>query len=238
MKRASLRSYGLAALLVVGAAMAACGTDTTDVFGSGEQGSGASGGSGQGGAGQGGAGQGGTAGAGGAGQGGAGQGGAGQGGQGGAGQGGAGQSSSSSSSGPPPPVMISCGDTMCPIGGEAACCWDEYGQNGDPQGECVSGPPDADNCTTDFSGKETRIECQLPDNCPAGMVCCADINTGGGNWYSNVRCTDTCPYPGEITVCDPAAPNCPVVQTGGGMVQTVCEQSGILPTGYFICRTP
>ncbi|MDI1448797.1 hypothetical protein [Polyangium sp. 6x1] len=255
MKRASLRSFGLASLFVVGTTMAACGTDTTGIFASGGQGAGTSGGGdGQGGAGQGGAGQGG-AGQGGAGNGGSGQGGAGNGGsssQGGAGQGGAGNgpasssssSMQSSSSGPMPVSMVACGDVVCPVGGQAACCWDEYDFNDPPQGECVSGPDDADNCETDFGGNgqpgfESRIECQLPEHCPAGTVCCGDLmQTQNGNWYPLLRCAATCDYPAQRVVCDPQAPDtdCPVIQTGQGPVQTTCQPSTILPDGYNICR--
>ncbi|MDC3956639.1 hypothetical protein [Polyangium jinanense] len=255
MKRASLRSFGLASLFVLGTAMAACGTDTTGLFASGGQATGASGGAGgagQGGAGNGGAGQGGV-GNGGSGQGGAGNGGSGQGGagNGGSGQGGAGNASSSSSSvqssssGPmPPAVMVACGDVSCAVQGQSACCWDEYDFNDPPQGECVSGPDDNDNCSTDFGGNgqpgfESRIECQLPEHCPAGTVCCGDLmQTQNGNWYPLLRCAATCTYPEQRVVCDPQAPDtdCPVVQTGQGQVQTTCQPSTILPDGYSICR--
>ncbi|MRG91232.1 hypothetical protein [Polyangium spumosum] len=247
MERASLRSFGLASLFVLGTAMAACGTDTTGLFASGGQGSGASGGAGPGGGGQGGAGQGG-AGQGGAGNnGGAGQGGAGN--NGGAGQGGAGPSSSSASSSSassssaqssssgmmPPPVMVACGAVTCPVENEGACCW----HDAQSQGECVNGPENNDGCNTSSSGRETRIECQLPQDCPAGTVCCADLNQSqGGNWYSLTRCADTCTYGPQRVVCDPQAPDsdCPVVQTQNGPVQTNCEPSTILPDGYQICR--
>ncbi len=245
MKRASLRSFGLASLFIVGTTMAACGsgTDTTGLFASGGQGSGASGGAGPGGAGPGGAGPGGA------------------GGQGGAGQGGAAQSSSSassssaqsassssaqsSSSGPMPPVvMITCGDVVCPVEGQSACCWDEYEYNDPPRGECVSGPDDNDGCATDFGGNgapgfETRIECQLPEHCAEGTVCCADLNqTQNGNWYSLLRCATTCEYPAQRVLCDPQAPDnaCPVIMTGNGPVQTTCQPSSILPDGFTICR--
>ncbi|MDI1435269.1 hypothetical protein [Polyangium sorediatum] len=254
MKRASLRSFCLASLFVVGTTIAACGTDTTGLFASGGQGAGASGGAGgQGGAGNGGAGQGG-AGNGGAGQGGAGNGGSGQGGagNGGAGQGGAGNgpsssssSTQSSSSGPMPPVvMVACGDVVCPVSGQSACCWDDSNYNDPPQGECVSGPDDNDNCATEFGGNgqpgfESRIECQLPEHCPAGTVCCGDLTqTQGGNWYPLLRCAATCTYPQQRVICDPQAPDtdCPVIQTGQGPVQMTCQPSTILPDGYNICR--
>jgi len=236
MTRASLRSFGLTSffLFVAGAFVACGGTgDTKDLFGtSGGQGNPT--GSGGGDAGQGGAGQGG-----------AGQGGAGQGG---AGQGGAGQSSSSassassssmaSSSSGGPVVTLACGNTTCEVGGQNACCYDEYEVNGDPQAECVSGPADNDNCSTEQGGYETRIECQLPEHCPAGTVCCADLNqTQNGNWYSTLMCATECSWPGNRVVCSADA-DCPVVTFQGQQVQTVCQPSTILPDGYMICRTP
>ena len=252
MKRASLRSFGLASLFVVGTTMAACGTDTTGLFASGGQGAGTSGDAGgQGGAGNGGSGQGG-AGNGGSGQGGVGNGGSGQGGagNGGSGQGGAGNGPSSSSSsttqssssGPMPPlVMVACGNVECPVDGQNACCWDEYEFSDPPQGECVSGPDNNDNCNTEAgqSGFESRIECQLPEHCPAGTVCCGDLTqTQNGNWYPLLRCAATCTYPQQRVVCDPQAPDtdCPIIQTGGGQVQSTCQPSTILPDGYNICR--
>ncbi len=213
MTRASFRSFGLASfLLFIGSALPACGGagDLGDIFGTsgGQNTPTGSGGGGQGGAGQGGAGQGG----------------AGQGG----GQGGGGQSSSSasassssmaassssssmasSSSGGPLP-MVACGDTTCAIGTDQACCYDNYELNAPPQGECVSGPVENDNCQTGATNRESRIECQLPEHCPSGTVCCGDLNTSqNGNWYSIVRCVAQCPYPGEITLCDPQNPQCP-----------------------------
>jgi hypothetical protein len=135
--------------------------------------------------------------------------------------------------------MLACGDTSCPVGGQNACCFDNYKVNPAPQAECVSGPVENDNCFTGQGQFETRIECQLPEHCPAGTVCCGDLNsTQNGNWYSIVRCVAQCPYPGEITLCDPASPQCPVVMTQNGQVQTVCQQSSILPDGYSVCRVP
>ena len=251
MKRASLRSFGLASLFLVGTAMAACGTDTTGVFASGEPGTGASGGTG----GQGGNGGDGGAGNGGAGTGGVGNGGSGTGGagNGGSGTGGAGNGSSSSSSaqssssGPmPPPVMVTCGDVLCPVEGQSACCWDEYEFNAAPRGECVTGPDDNDNCATDFGnpdqgvpGFETRIECQIPAHCPEGTVCCGELTqTNNGNWYNLTRCAATCEYGPHRVLCDPQAPDsdCPMVDIGNGPEQPNCLPSTILPDGYFICR--
>lgn len=242
MTRASFRSFALASFfLLAGATLPACGGtgDLGDIFGtSGGQGTPTgSGGGGPGGAGPGGAGPGGA-------------------GQGGAGQGGAGQSSSSassssmassssssssmaSSSSGGPAAMVACGDTSCPIGPDQACCYDNYEINPPPQGECVTGPVDNDNCSTGTTGRESRIECQLPEHCPSGTVCCGDLNNSqNGNWYGIVRCVAQCPYPGEITLCDPQNPQCPVVQTGQGPVQTVCGTSMILPPGYAVCRVP
>jgi hypothetical protein len=35
------------------------------------------------------------------------------------------------------------------------------------------------------------------------------------------------------------APDCPMILTmGGQMVQSVCEQSALLPNGYLVCGTP
>src|SRR5262245_30606886 len=73
--------------------------------------------------------------------------------------------------------VVECGGVTCPVGGQNACCWDNYKLNGPPQGECVKGPPEGDNCNTEVTdgntGLETRIECQIPAHCTMG-VCCGD----------------------------------------------------------------
>lgn len=241
MTRASLQSFGLASffLFVAGAFVACGGTgDTKDLFGT-SGGQSTPTGSGGGDAGPGGAGQGG------AGQGGAGQGGAGQGG---AGQGGAASSAASassassssmasSSSGGPAATLV-CGDAPCPVGGDNACCYDEHEVNDAPQAECVSGPPENDGCNTAQGGYETRIECQLPEHCPSGTVCCADHNqTQAATWYSTLMCAAECSWPGNRVVCD-SDDDCPIVTFQGQQVQTVCQSSTLLPDGYKICRTP
>jgi hypothetical protein len=164
-------------------------------------------------------------------------------GEGGAGQGGATQSASSSSmassSSGGPVATLACGDMTCPVGGQNACCYDEYELNGAPQAECVSGPPADDNCSASQDGYETRIECQLPEHCPADMICCADLKqTQNGNWYSTLACATECTWPGNRVICDPMNPDCPLVPFEGQQVQTVCQASNILPDGYSICRTP
>src|SRR5262249_31098236 len=104
-------------------------------------------------------------------------------------------SASSSSSGGPAtssssggPTTILCGNMMCPLGNMNACCWSEFAQSG----MCVQGPPQTDNCNTDpvMGGFQTRIECQVPQDCPGGI--CYGHLAGMQSYYNTVMCQPTC----------------------------------------------
>jgi hypothetical protein len=140
------------------------------------------------------------------------------------------------SGGAPIEVTVACGGGQtCPVTADSACCWHEDSNDG----QCVQGPPDMNGCDTSFQGNETLITCQSDKDCATGL-CCGDRDNGSnGTYYSEVSCQAACP---DITLCDTLgemAPDCPVITTmGGQMIQTVCEQSGLLPTGFLVCGNP
>jgi hypothetical protein len=146
-------------------------------------------------------------------------------------------SSSSSSSGAP---TLSCGDATCPVGGDSACCWDNYETSAPPQASCVDAPADSDGCKTYVAndGLESRIECQLDSQCPAQEICCAHrvFFNNDNSFYDLVSCRESCEWP-HVELCDPADPAtvCPIVNTQNGQVQTTCKASKLLPPGYFVC---
>jgi len=144
-----------------------------------------------------------------------------------------------SGAGPPDQTSLACGNAQCPVGGDNACCHDAHQFLGDPQTQCITGPIDMDNCNTAETangGPETRIECQLPEHCAPGQICCgARAQVWGQTVYVNVTCQSQCEW-SDVVLCDPQAPVCPMVQTDGGMmVQTECVDSTLLPDGYFVC---
>lgn len=153
----------------------------------------------------------------------------------------------SGTGGEPPGDFLDCGNTTCPLQQGSACCWDEHGQHGEPQAECVTGSFTEDDCLTavegDMFGFETRIECQVPDHCATG-ICCANRRQSQtvGSLYISVACSDECDiFEGGIQLCDNPGDTagCPLLPTqNGGDVQSVCGQSQLLPTGYFVCGYP
>lgn len=136
-----------------------------------------------------------------------------------------------------PPV--DCGNELCKIDGDSACCWDNYQFYGQPQGECVMGTVETDGCQTSAMGEpqaagaETRIECQGPVHCAASETCCGELRSAFAQgqqifFYESVTCQQACAGNQEVPLCDPtAATPCPL---GGN-----CQQSSLLPTGYFVC---
>jgi hypothetical protein len=72
------------------------------------------------------------------------------------------------------------------------------------------------------------------------MVCCAAREfLQNGSYYSTLSCQAQCDWP-NIIMCDvpgEQGPDCPVVQTMQGTVQTTCKQSQLLPQGYLVCGT-
>ncbi|MEM1029307.1 MAG: hypothetical protein AAF928_02205 [Myxococcota bacterium] len=150
----------------------------------------------------------------------------------------------STSSGGPTGFQLDCQGTTCPGGGTNACCWDEYGQNPAPAGECVSGPTNNDGCFTDpqqTGGFETRIECQRPSDCGPSLICCANRRFFQGNpWYDTLTCETQCDTP-DVQLCEDLndSANCPLVDVEQGPPQPgVCQPSSLLPTGYIVCGRP
>lgn len=166
-------------------------------------------------------------------------GGDGAGGNGTGGNGAGGDTTSSSGSGPAP-IMIDCNGISCPADATNACCWHNQGDTS----ECVQGPADADNCNTSAQqgGYATRIECQIPEHCPAGTVCCGNRVQGQqGTFYESLTCQETCPSP-DIVICGnqgEEGPVCPyVVPMNSPPYQSVCKTSMLLPVGFFVCGQP
>jgi hypothetical protein len=150
-------------------------------------------------------------------------------------------------------AMLDCGSGVeCPVGENSACCWDQWMQYDPPQAVCVTGDVASDGCTTADPGEaaaagyETRIECQRPDDCDGGQVCCGHRRFSvvlQTNFYEDVTCTNEaeCNAQNErILLCDSlgVTAGCPIVPTKTGMVQTVCEASALLPPGYLVCGVP
>jgi hypothetical protein len=137
--------------------------------------------------------------------------------------------SSSSTGGPT--SMVTCGDGLsCPVNGEHACCWEQFGQQG---GTCVMGQPMQDGCDTSQNpqtGFHARITCDSPKDCPTGFCCGHLVFTGGGgDYYDEVSCQTVCDNQ-NVRICDPND----MLQTC--LNGTSCQQSGLLPNGYFVCR--
>lgn len=141
---------------------------------------------------------------------------------------------------PPQADKLACGNQACPLGGNNACCWDEYELHAPPQAECVSGGVQMDNCFTHVGndGMETRIECQLPSHCNSGLCCARREFFGAANAvYTDLECANACDWP-DVTVCDPASPSCPLIDVEGQTVQSTCKPSELLPPGYYVCGLP
>jgi hypothetical protein len=158
------------------------------------------------------------------------------------GVGGSGAAGGSSGSGNTP-SPLDCGGVTCP---SDACCWDNYGLYGSPQGLCVSGSVEADGCSTtnpaeSDPGYETLIECETAKHCGTNQFCCGKLeSTQGYNYYEEVTCEASCNYP-NIQLCDNAGDStgCPELPLqGGGSVKGVCQPSQLLPAGYLVCGYP
>ncbi len=120
--------------------------------------------------------------------------------------------------------MVDCGGQTCSIQ-NGGCCWNQFQQSAmcSPNGNCPN-----------FN---TQIECQRPSDCPA-QICCAQRNSAAQSSYDAVVCDSQCDNPSRV-VCDPLAPQCPLLPNGQGMmVQSVCKASQLLPQGYYVCTLP
>jgi hypothetical protein len=130
---------------------------------------------------------------------------------------------SSSTGMPDPTVDCGAGSPTCSIA-NGGCCWSSFQLFGScsQNGGCP--------------GNATQILCQLPSDCP-GQICCANRNSSQSP-YDLLECVDQCDLPSRV-VCDPMNPDCPLLPNGmGGMVQSVCKASQLLPQGYYVCSLP
>jgi hypothetical protein len=104
---------------------------------------------------------------------------------------------------------VDCGGTPCDTSAGAVCCFTTVGQtfSCESSGTCGGGQVD--------------IFCDGPEDCP-GQVCCGNFQF---NNYTDLSCVDDCGN--EVPICGPGG-SC----SGGD----TCQQSGVLPTGYFVCN--
>ena len=119
-----------------------------------------------------------------------------------------------------PDGIVSCrGAGDCSVMGDAICCWNiALGQ-----GSCEASGNACDGQAV------TAIDCQRPDDCQGGQVCCARRDfPSTQSPYESTECTaaDQCQDPDRVA-CDPNAPVCP-----GGFS---CKMSNFLPPEFFIC---
>jgi hypothetical protein len=119
-----------------------------------------------------------------------------------------------------PDGIVACrGAGDCSVAGDAVCCWNIALSEGSCQ-------PSAAACD---GQAVTAIDCQRPDDCPGGQVCCARREfPSNQSPYEATECVgpDQCQDPDRVA-CDPNAPDCP-----GGFS---CKMSNFLPPDFFIC---
>ncbi len=131
--------------------------------------------------------------------------------------------------GPPPGPTVECNGSLCEVSSTAGnvCCFDQQALTE----ECV----DAGNCQTGFENDLVAIQCQTPDDCDGGLICCAHREFGSQSPYDRTSCEAECNYP-DLYLCDLANPDCPVYQDqNGNPLPSMCKQSQLLPLGYYIC---
>ncbi|HVY49150.1 MAG TPA: hypothetical protein VHB21_24840 [Minicystis sp.] len=132
--------------------------------------------------------------------------------------------------------LVPCGPVSCEVVDKKACCFDNLlVRLQDQNDRCVDGTTATDGCTTENvadGGRETRIECERPDECPQGDVCCGTrIAVGTVAYYATVACQSACASP-NIVLCTTAA-DCPPPADGG---VPHCQPSQLLPNGYLVCK--
>ncbi len=134
-------------------------------------------------------------------------------------------------------LEVRCGNKTCPVTSDAgACCYDNLTEFPHQSARCVDAPPASDGCSVSDAGRETRIECSRPGDCPEG-ICCATYGgidaDAGKAWYSIVKCKAACDTANdERVVCGPDGGGCPMTDAS----QFGCTQSMLLQTGYFTCK--
>jgi len=126
----------------------------------------------------------------------------------------------------PPQISVDCQDGPCVVEDGGACCFDLEAETStcEASGECGD----------EIRNTIVTIQCQTPDDC-GGEICCAhrELPTASSP-YGSTECVSRCSYP-DLYLCDINAPDCPIYDTVNGPVQSVCKQSTLLPSGYYVC---
>ncbi|NUP05243.1 MAG: hypothetical protein HOW73_04185 [Polyangiaceae bacterium] len=134
----------------------------------------------------------------------------------------------STATGRPPGPTVECDSGPCDVGDGGACCFDA----GNESSTCVE---NAGSCQTGFENELVALECQTPDDCEPGLICCAHREYASGQApYDRTQCVAQCNYP-DLYLCDIGVPDCPTYQSPQGTIQSVCKQSQLLPSGYYVC---
>lgn len=137
---------------------------------------------------------------------------------------------STTSTGMPEPTTVDCGGTPCPVDQGGFCCWD-------PDLQIANCFGDGQACEGGFQ-PSVAISCQDATDCDPGKVCCAHRQYDSTQApYIDTKCESSCQDPDRV-LCNPAAPNCPILDGPNGPVQSVCVDSQLLPDGYFVCTFP
>lgn len=124
-------------------------------------------------------------------------------------------SSTASSSSGGPTSTVYCNNAPCAAG--EICCFNTKQQND----HC--GQPDA--CGDGF----IELECNGPEDCPGGGICCADVDYTKNPPYKGISCKQSCNSPTQnLIVCSDANPACPL--------GSQCESSQVLGQGYKVCK--
>jgi len=109
---------------------------------------------------------------------------------------------------PPVGPVVPCAGGICNAG--EVCCWNYQNGNLDHCGQ-------AGTCGAGY----LQIDCNGPNDCPMGQVCCGNHN---GQYYESITCEDAC---NSVTMCADAPQAC--------MFGATCKQSQVLGDGYMVC---
>lgn len=121
-------------------------------------------------------------------------------------------------------VGVSCGvglPVLCEAGKEL-CCVRSLATD-----TCVA----AGGCTCDVQGCDTlEVNCDGPEDCAAGEICCGTLGGGGGGAYTSFACAASCDYMGsQRQACHVGIDECPG--------NNVCANSQLL-TNVQVCIDP